>query len=176
MITLEQKKQTVEEIQGYLEGASGAYLIDFEHMTVAEANSFRAELNQGGFKYKVAKNTLFRRALEGNDNFPFKEEDFKGYSGMVFGYEDPVTPAKIIKKAFEDKERPKLKAAIIDGKYFDNTQLKTLASLPTKEDIMAAIVGSINAPASGIVGSIGAVMRDLAYVIHEGVKSKSDVA
>lgn len=176
MITLEQKKQIVEELKGYFEKASSAYLIDFESMSVAEANSFRAELRKGGFDYKVAKNTLLRRAIEGNENFPFPDTDFKGYSGMVFGYEDPVTPAKIIKKAFDDKERPKLKAAIIDGKYFDNTQLKTLASLPTKEDIMSAIVGSINAPASGIVGAISAVMRDLAYVIHEGVKSKSDVA
>lgn len=176
MITLEKKKQIVEEIQGYLEKASAAYLIDFESMTVAEANNFRGELRKGGFDYKVAKNTAFRRAIEGNEKFAFPETDFKGYSGMVFGYEDPVTPAKIIKKAFDTKERPKLKAAIIDGKYFDSTQLKTLASLPTKEEIMAAIVGSINAPASGIHGAISAVMRDLANVIHVGIKAKSEVA
>lgn len=176
MITLEKKKQIVEEIQAYLEKASAAYLIDFESMTVAESNSFRSELRKGGFDYKVAKNTAFRRAIEGNERFAFPETDFKGYSGMVFGYEDPVTPAKIIKKAFDTKERPKLKAAIIDGKYFDSTQLKTLAALPTKEDIMAAIVGSINAPASGIHGAISAVMRDLANVIHVGIKAKSEVA
>lgn len=176
MNPLEKKEKIVEEIKGYLEKASGAYLIDFEFLTVAEANKFRSELRAGGFDYKVAKNTAFRRAIEGNDKFAFPETDFKGYSGMVFGYEDPVTPAKIIKKAFDTKERPKLKAAIIDGKYFDSTQLKTLASLPTKEEIMAAIVGSINAPASGIHGAISAVMRDLANVIHVAIKSKSEVA
>lgn len=176
MITLNKKKEVVSEIKDMLDKASGVYLIDFESMTVEEANKFRSQIKENGLNYRVSKNTLFRRALDGNEKFKFQEEDLKGHSGMIFGYEDPVIPAKLIKKAFDEHERPKLKAAIIEGKYYDEGKLKTLASLPSKEDIMASIVGSINAPAQGIVGAISAVMRDLAYVIHEGVKKQEEAA
>lgn len=176
MITLKEKKQTVSDLEELFSKASGVYLVDFEYMTVEEANEFRGQIHENELDYKVAKNTLLRRALDGNEKFKFEEEDLKGHTGVIFGYEDPVTPAKLIKKAFEEYERPKLKAAIIEGKYYDSSKLKTLASLPTKEDVMAGIVGSINSPAQGIVGAISAVMRDLSYVIHEGVKKQEEAA
>ena len=176
MISLEQKKKIVEDLKDRFERSAGVYLVDFQTMTVAEANAFRSKLTAEGIDYKVAKNTLISKAIEGNEKFPFLDSDLKGQSGLIFGYEDAVTAAKILKKSHDETEKPKLKAAILDGAYYDSTQLKTLASLPTKEDLIASIMGSLNAPASGIVGSIGAVIRDLAYLVEEVAKKNNDAA
>lgn len=176
MVTLEKKKEIVADLKSKFDEAGAVYLINFERMTVAETNEFRSEINEGGFDYKVAKNTLIGKALDGNETFQFKDEDLKGQSGLIFGYDDPVTPAKLIKKFFDDIEKPVLKAAIIEGTYYEGSKLKTLASLPTKEDMMSGIVGSLSSPASGIAGAIGGVMRDLANVIHEAAKKREEAA
>ena len=81
--------------------------------------------------------------------------------------EDPVAPAKIIKKFFDKTQKMSLKACYIEGQYYEGGQLSTLASLPTKSEVVASILSSINAPISGIVGTINAVMRDLVYVVDQ---------
>ncbi len=88
-------------------------------------------------------------------------------TGFAFASENPVAPAKIIKKYFDNKKKLALKACYIEDQYYEGTNLDELASLPSKNEIIAGILGSLNAPASGIVGAINAVMRDLVSVIDE---------
>jgi large subunit ribosomal protein L10 len=88
-------------------------------------------------------------------------------TGFAFASSNPLAPAKIINKYFGDKEKLALKACYVEGDYFEGSQLKTLATLPTKNELIASILGSINAPVSGIVGSINAVMRDLVSVVDQ---------
>jgi large subunit ribosomal protein L10 len=176
MISLSQKKQQVEELVGLLKDATGVYLVNYRAMSVEETNKFRDELRAGGIKYKVAKNTLLRKALEQTEGLEFPADKLKEPSGLVITTGDPTAPSKIIKKAFEKGEKPVLKAALLDGQYFDGSQLKTIASLPSKEDMIAAIMGSLNAPASGIVGSINAVIRDVASLIEEVAKKQNNAA
>lgn len=174
MVTLKKKQEIVADLADRFKRASGYYLVDFSAMTVLAAIRFRRELKKTGVEYRVAKNTLIKRAIKDSgieEVIPSK--NFFGASGVVFAYSDPVAPAKIIKEQFDKFEKPKLKAAVIEGVYYDGTQLKTLASLPSKPDIISGIIGSIHAPISGIVGSINAVMRDLAYVVEEVAKKKA---
>ena len=105
--------------------------------------------------------------------FEIPEDKFFGQTGFICGYSDPIAPAKIIRDVSEKSEKPKLKAAIVEGQFFDGKQLKEIASLPTREDMIAAIMGSIDAPISGIVGSINAVMRDVASLVEEVAKNKA---
>ena len=105
--------------------------------------------------------------------FSIPEDKFFGQTGIIVGYSDPIAPAKIIKDVSEKSDKPKLKAAIVDGQLFDGAQLKQIAALPTKEDLIASILGSLNAPASGIVGAINAVLRDVAYLVEEVAKNKA---
>ena len=97
-------------------------------------------------------------------------------SGLVITTGDPTAPSKIIKNAFEKGEKPVLKAALLDGQYFDGAELKKIATLPSKEDMIAAIMGSLSAPASGMVGSINAVIRDVASMIEEVAKKQNNAA
>jgi large subunit ribosomal protein L10 len=88
-------------------------------------------------------------------------------SGFAFAFDNPVAPAKIIKKYFDANKKFTLKACYIETEYYSGNQLDQLANLPTKADLIAGILSSINAPASGIVGSINAVFRDLVSVIDQ---------
>jgi len=173
MITKEQKQTIIQELLDKFKIANGYYLVDFSGMTVETAKTFRRALKAKGYDYKVAKNTLILRALAELGENPVPEKAFFGQTGVVFTYDDPVTPAKIIKEQSEKTNIPKLKGAVIEGKFFDGSKLKEIAALPTKQDIMASIVGSLHAPVSGIVGSINAVLRDVASLIEEVAKQKA---
>lgn len=172
MIRLEQKKEIVEALVPKLEKASGVYLVDFETMSVAETNEFRSQIREIEAEYIVVKNTLIQKALEQVEGKEIPAEKLKGQSGIVLSYDDPTTPSKVIKKAFESNEKPKLKAALLDGQLFYGSQLKQIASLPSKEDMIAGIIGSLSAPASGIAGSMGALIRDIASMVEEVAKKR----
>jgi large subunit ribosomal protein L10 len=172
MVTLEQKKIIVEELVDKFKKAQGVYFVNFQTMTVAEVQDFRKAVKEKELEYKVAKNTLIKRAMNEVGGYEIPDEMLFGATGVVFTYDDPTTPAKIIKKFVDDIKKPEFKGAQLDGQLFNNTQLKTVADLPSKEDMFAAIVGSVGAPASGIVGSIAALMRDIASMVEEVAKKK----
>ena len=173
MITKQKKQEIVEQLVGKFQKAHGFYLVDFVGMKVEDSIKFRRELKKLNVEFTVAKNTLILRSLENIGGYNIPPDVFKGQTAIIFGYDDPVSPGKVVKAHFDKFNMPVFKGAYIDGHFFDGTKLKEVASLPTKQDIMAAIVGSLHAPVSGIVGSINALMRDLASVIEEAVKSKA---
>lgn len=173
MVTQEKKRQIVAELTEKFQKANGFYFVDFMGMNVESAVIFRRDLKKSSMELKVAKNTLIKRALSEVGSFNIPDEKFRGATGVIFGYDDPVAPAKMIKEQFEKNNIPSLKAAIIEGVYYDGSQLKQLASLPTKPQLIAGILGSLNSPISGIVGSINAVIRDVAYLVEEVAKKKA---
>ena len=174
MVTLNKKKEIVAVLVEKFRNASSFYLIDFKGMTVENSIHFRRELKKQDIQYQVAKNTLIKRALTELGKAEIVPDDkFFGPTGVIFCSNNPVAPAKIIKEVSEKTEIPKLKAAVLEGQFYDGSQLKLIASLPTKPDIIAGILGSLDAPISGIVGSINAVLRDVAYLVEEVAKKKA---
>jgi large subunit ribosomal protein L10 len=176
MITRERKQQIVDELVELLKNATGVYLVDFTSMSVAETNKFRKELNGKKLIYRVAKNTLIERATDQIGQFSIPSEILCGQTGVVISNDDPTVPAKVIKAFSEKSERPKLKAAFVEGQFYPGSDLKVIASLPSRADLIASILGSLNAPASGIVGAINAVMRDVASLVEEVAKKQNDAA
>jgi large subunit ribosomal protein L10 len=174
------KEQEVLKILEKLNKASSLYFTDFTGLTVAETNELRDEFFNAKVEYKVIKNTLIKKALESAEDSRFSPqvskliENLKGPTGVIFAYDDPVSPAKIIKKFYERIERPKLKIALIENVTYDSSKLTELASLPSKPEIISSIMGSLNAPISGIINAINSVIGDLASVIEEVAKKKSN--
>ena len=165
-MTKEQKKIVVQQLSEMFEGAVGFYSIDFTGLNVADTIALRREFKNAGVNYRVAKNTLIKRALGDKEGYGEEViERLVGQTGVAIGYEDPAAPARILKKFIEDRkaETPKLNFAVIEGMVYNGDQLKQVAS----------ILGSLNAPVSGIVGSINAVMRDLASLIEEVAKKQA---
>lgn len=175
MITRQQKETIVAGLIESLRETAGLYLIDFTGLKVSETIALRRAFKSKGVKFKVAKNTLIKRAADEVGGFDIPDTYLKGQSGLAFGFDDPSIPAKVLKEYLEKNkaEKPTLKVAIIDKQVFDGKRLKELASLPSREDMIAAIIGSIHAPVSGIVGSINAVLRDVAYLVEEVAKKKA---
>lgn len=171
------KEQAVLEIKEKLDKAESIYLTDFTGLTVEETNQLRDEFFNAKVDYKVLKNTLVKKALAGEGKFSSQAEQISGYlkgpTGVIFTYDDPVAPAKIIKKFFDKGEKPKLKMALVENQVYDSKKLNELASLPSKPEIISSIIGSLNAPVSGIVGAINAVLRDLASIVEEVAKKQN---
>ncbi len=175
MITKEKKNDVIEELVGKLNKTAGLYLLNFSGMNVESTIVLRRAFKSKGLEYQIAKNTLIRRALQESGQFEFPENYLHGPSGLIFSYDDPTQPAKVLKEYLDKNkvEIPVLKAAILDKQLFDGSKLKELASLPSREDMIAGIIGSIHSPVSGIVGALNSIMRDVTYLIEEVAKKKA---
>ena len=168
-----EKKESVAQIKSLIEESNGIYLIDYKGVDVEDINGLRREFLKEKVTYKVFKNSLLKRALADVGGYEDFEPLLVGMTGIAFCGENYIAPAKIIKKFFKVKDKFALKGSYIDSQFYGADKLDTLASMPTKDEVMASIVGSIAAPASGIVGAISAVMRNLVGLVDEIAKKKA---
>lgn len=168
-----EKTDVVSEVKEMMEKSSAVFLTDYSGVNVADINEIRNQFRKEGVTYKVYKNTLFKRALEEYGKYEKLADHLIGMTGFAFSDENPVAPAKIIKKYFDKNKKLSLKACYIEDEFFDGSKLNEIAALPSKNDLIAGIIGSLEAPASGIVGTINAVFRDLVSVVDEISKKKA---
>ena len=162
-----EKSEIISEIKELLESSTAIYLTDYSGINVEDVSELRNQFRNEGVRYKVFKNTLVKRALDEAGKYEKIADHLTGMTGFAFASSNPLAPAKIINKYFSDKEKLSLKACYVEGEYFDGNQLKTLATIPTKNELIAGILGSINSPVSGIAGAINAVVRDLVNVVDQ---------
>lgn len=154
------KNEKIEKIKENVDKAQVAIVTEYRGLTVEEITNLRRELQKVGGDYMVTKNTLAKIALKGT-NYEVLAETLTGPIAIAFGFDDPVAPAKALAKFIKDTKKGEIMAAALDGKLLSAKEAKALANLPSKEEIYAKMLGSINSPASGIVGSINAVMAQL---------------
>ena len=166
MATLAEKKETVEQITEDLNGAGAVYITNYSGMSVGEVNNMRGEFYEDDIKYKVYKNTLVKRAMEEVGGYEDLYPHLVEQNGFAFVEEELAAPAKVIKKLFEETERPKFKAAIIDGDYYGEDELETLAAMKSKSEVIGDIVGLLLAPVSNIVGALQAPGRNIAGALE----------
>jgi len=167
------KEAIVAEVAERATRATAMYFADFTGLTVEQATELRREFRKAGVEYRVVKNTLAKKALEQLTGYDRVFDKLVGPTGIAFSYDDAVAPAKIIKKFSDKTGKLKLKVAVLEKQVFDGSQLEELSKLPTRAELMAGVLGSIQAPISGIVGAIGAVARDLVNVIDAIEKKKA---
>jgi large subunit ribosomal protein L10 len=163
----DEKTEIISEVKEMIENSSAIYLTDYSGITVADISTIRNEFRKEGVRYKVIKNTLFKRALEEAGKYDKLADHLIGMTGYAFASDNPVAPAKIIKKYNDASQKLSLKACYIENQYYDGNKLNEIASLPSKNDLIAGILASINSPASGIVGTINAVFSNLVSVIDQ---------
>jgi large subunit ribosomal protein L10 len=162
-LTRQQKEAQVEDITGKLEEATTLYLTNYQGLSVEQANDLRARFHESGVEFKVIKNTLLRLAMERVGGFDELYDHLNGPTAVAFT-EEPAAPARIIKTFVREAntERPELKVAYVDGAIFDATQLDVLASLKSKDELVADIIGLLMAPMANIVGALQAPGSTLA--------------
>jgi len=161
----EEKVQVVSEIKERLSNSSSAILVDYKGLTVEQVNQLRKRFREAGVIYKVYKNTLIEIAarelgLEG------LTDHLEGPTAIAFGVKDPVAPAKILSDAMKEFNKMEFKAGVVDGKVVDAEGVKALAKLPSREELIAKLLGSMNAPITNLVGVLSGPMRALVYALN----------
>lgn len=160
-----EKAEVVARVADKLKDATALYLLNYQGITVEEINELRREFRKHNVEYRVVKNTLAKLAIDKVNKFDKIKDYLVGMTGMAISKEDPVAPAKIIKKFREKYNKLDLKACYIESSFFDGSKLDELATLPSKPEIVAGILGSLQSPISGVIGAINGVMRDLVGVL-----------
>lgn len=167
MKTRETKQKDLEALTQSLQSANSAMVVSFAGLSVNKDQEFRNTLRSAGAKYQVVKNTLARRAVK-DTQFEQAADSFKGVTAIAWTDGDPVVLSKAMSKFMKDNaDIYKFKSGVIDGKLIDLTQLTTIASLPSKEELISKLLFVISAQAQRIVTVINAVPRDLAVVIKQ---------
>jgi large subunit ribosomal protein L10 len=168
-----EKEAIIAEVAERAARAVAMYFTDFSKLTVAEETDLRREFRKANVEYNVVKNTLARKALEQLNGYDRVFDKLVGPTGIAYSYDDPSAPAKIIKKYSEKTGKLKLKIAVVEKQLYEAAKLEELANMPTRKELISSVLGSLNAPASGIVSAVGAVARDLVYVIDAVEKKKA---
>ena len=144
------KEATIAELREKIATAKNLFFTNYAGLTVDEITKLRNELRKDGTStYGVVKNTLFKRAA--GELGEQLDGVLAGPTGIVFAGEDPVAPAKALKTFSDSTKAVDVKAAFIDGKLVDAKQVSVLAALPPKVELLAKLVGTLNAPLSGLV-------------------------
>lgn len=156
-MTRTEKAASIEELKGKFESATFFYLADASTLTVDQINKFRGMCYEKDVEMKVVKNTLAKKALESfpeDRNYVGLYESLKGPTAILFSTTANV-PAKLIKEFRETAERPLLKAAYIDTDvYLGDEQVKILADLKSKEDLIADVIALLQSPIKNVLGSL----------------------
>lgn len=162
---LNQKKQQVEEIAEKMKEARSVVIVDYLGLTVEQDTNLRNELRDEGVYYKVIKNNILSRAAKELD-IEGVEDYFKGPTAAAFGLEDAVSPAKILAKHVKDTKKIEIKGGILNHEAISAERVDELAKLPSREELLAKMVGSMNAPISNFVGVLSAIPRSLVYALN----------
>ena len=167
-----EKAGKVAELKDLLTSSKGVVLVDYCGLTVAEDTELRSKMREAGVKYMVAKNTFIRIAaqeagIEGLDAY------LEHNTAVAFSAEDPVAPAKILNDFSKDHKALEIKAGVLDGKVIGLDEVKAVAELPSREELLAKLVGSMQAPISGLVNVLQGTIRNFVYTL-EAVRQKKE--
>ncbi|HEV2216106.1 MAG TPA: 50S ribosomal protein L10 [Candidatus Dormibacteraeota bacterium] len=162
----EQKAEQVEEIAERLKRAKVAVLTDYRGLTVSQLQDLRTRLRGGEVEYRVVKNTLARRAAEAA-GMPALQSELKGPVAIAFGYDDLGVPARLINE-FVRATRLKLEVVggLVEGRVFSPAQVKQLADLPSRESLIAQLLGTLQSPVGQLVGIMQTPVQQLVGLLN----------
>jgi large subunit ribosomal protein L10 len=163
-VNRDNKAQLVSELAQKLASAKAAFLADYRGLNVEQLNKLRGELRGAGAEYQVVKNTLLRLASKGTGS-ECLDPYLAGPTAIAIASADPVAPAKVLAEFAKANAKFELKGGALDGKALSVADIQALAELPSREVLLAKLLGSLNAPASNFVGVLAAIPRSLVQVL-----------
>ena len=154
---LEAKAAKVKALEEKLRGAVSFVLVDYKGITVAEDTTLRRELREANVEYFVEKNTMLKRALHniGMEDF---DEVLSGTTAIAISTEDQTAPASILGKFAEKSETFKLKAGCVEGEFYDEAKVVALSKIPSKDVLLAQLVGSLQGPTQKLAALLQAIV------------------
>jgi len=161
----ENKSKVVEELAARLERSPNLYLTDFTGLSVKPMTELRRKLREAGVEYTVVKNTLAVRAFESASVSGF-DEMLNGPTAVVFAGEEPFSVAKVLAQFQKEHEALTFKAGLVEGKVVDSAEIKRLASLPSRDELMGQVAGAMQAPLQGFVGALSGLLNQFVGAVE----------
>lgn len=153
-----QKIEILRDTQERIRDVRGLYLADFTGMSVEKLSMLRKNCREQGVQFRVIKNTLLKRAF--NERGITELDPFlDGPTGLVFSPDNEMSPARILADFAKAHERPRIKAAVVDGRLFDEKAIAVLATLPSREILLSQVLSVFIAPMTQFLGAIEATLR-----------------
>ena len=163
----------VDELTEKLERAKGVYLTDYIGLNVQDITDLRREFYENDVEYLVTKNTLLKIAAN-NSNLNDLDSVLNGSTAVAFSYEDPTSPARVIKKFTKDNELPKVKGIVIDGEFIDASEFDRIANLPTKEESIAKFAALLQSPLLKLIWALKSPMSDMTNMLNNLKEKESN--
>lgn len=170
-LSRQKKAEKVGELAKELEQSTSAIVGTFTKLTVAQDFELRKLVRASGAKYRVVKNTLAERAAK-DTKIAEALKNLQGVTSIAYTEGDPIALAKALSKYAKDNPEFTFKAGVVEGRVISVKEIESLATMPSKEEIYAKLLFMLNAPAQRLATAIGAVGRNLAVVINQGVQDK----
>ena len=166
MLTKQQKQQLIEELADKLKRQKGLVFTDFRGLKVGEIEDLRKELKETGIEYKVAKKTLIKLALE-KAKKKIDISQFKDSVALAFGFQDFITPAKIISKFAKEHKDLEILGGLMDDEFLTVDGVKELAKIPSRDELLAKFVGSLKSPIEGFINVLEGNIRNLLLIFKQ---------
>lgn len=170
----DEKGVIIDEVRQIMEKSSIIIATHYRGLTVAQMGDLRKRMHDNGCQYRVVKNTLAKRASAGTS--------FEGLSGLLTGPTglafsvDPVAPAKVLTGFVKDNPTLEIRGAVMNGQLLDSSSLARLATLPSREVLLAKLLGTMNGPIQNFVGVLAAVPASLVRVLDQIRQAKEATA
>ena len=160
--TKAQKQEMVTTLAEQVSKSPTIYVTDFTGLNVAHITDLRRRLRAVGVEYVVVKNTLAKRALtESQRQEGGLEEHLAGPTALVLAGADPVSAAKVLTDFAKEFEKPAIKIGLVEGKPISSAQVKSLAALPSKQQLLAQLGGALQAPMAGFLGMLNGLLYSM---------------
>ncbi|MBI2011662.1 50S ribosomal protein L10 [Candidatus Daviesbacteria bacterium] len=169
--TRQQKKDLVTKLAEKLARASSVVFADYRGLTMAKLQELRKALREQEAEFSITKNNLLKLAIKDSSLITNYPSLFEGPTATLFAYGDQILPLKTMTKLIKDTKIGEIKLGLMDGEILDKYAIEKLASLPSKDELRAKIVGSLGAPLYGIVGVLQANLRNLVYAL-DGIRKQ----
>lgn len=167
MMNREEKAQEIASLSERFGKAKAAFLVDYKGMDVESVTKLRKILRPLQAEMRVVRNTLARRALKEHPTMESAiAESFVGTNAVIFAFGDPSAPAKSINDFAKEVEILQIKAGVMDGAFLDESKVKYLATLPSKEELQAKLLGVLSAPMTKYLGTLQAASSGFVRVLN----------
>jgi large subunit ribosomal protein L10 len=169
-----EKERIVEEIKEDFQKASVVVLTEYRGLAVPQISQLRRILQEENVKYKVLKNTLTRLATK-DEGLEELHSYLEGPTAIAYGYDDPVTPIRLLVKFAKEHDALIIKGGVLDKTVFNETEIRRLSELPPKNELLARTLGALQSPLTGFLNVLQGNIRGLVYALN-AVKEKKESA